>query len=218
VTTRALARRRSNRHGVRGGREAADGVRPTVVVVVVVTGVRCSRRHAPGPPRRPWPPLWQVSCPRLRPIKYTTCSRVSPGTRRMVGRQLDPRYRRRRVIGMQRRRRSPILPARQFLPGLSVVEGCGPYRLGDSAARPIRDGVAIARGPGPRVPIHGPARASGKPVLERLRPEFDCPHGCTDRRQRLPGFRPPVLGHHVASESERAEAASWPQRRAGEAS
>jgi hypothetical protein len=187
-------------------------------VAVVVTSVRCSRRHAPGPPRRGWPPLRQINCPRLRPIRCTTCSRVSPGTRRMVGRQLDPRYRCRRVIGMQRRRRSPILPVRRFLPGLSIVEGGGPARFGDSATGAVRGGVASARGRGPRVAVHGPRRACDGSVLERLRPELDSPHGCTNRRQRLAGFRPPVLGHLVASESERAEATSWPQRRAEEAS
>jgi hypothetical protein len=129
----------------------------------------------------------------------------------MVGWELYPRHWRGRMIGMQRGRRSPILPVLHFLPGLSFG-GCRPAQVGVIA---VRRRVAVARRPDPRVPARGPGGCgSYLSIPNCLRQVISCVH--TSGRQQWLNFRPPVLRHHAASESEGAKSRHWSRREAGD--
>jgi hypothetical protein len=188
----------------------------------------CSRANAVMPSRDVRPTRttrWRrCGSPRTRTARpgWTASSRHGPG--RMVGPELDSRYRRRRMIRMQHRRRSPVLPVLPLLlpllPGLSV-RACCPAWIGRSAvvcgrSVVVIDGpwVATPRRPGHRVHAHGPGGGDGPVVPDRLGPVFRVVHPCTNWCQRRP-FRPPVL-RHMASDSRRAEARSWSRRGAGD--
>jgi hypothetical protein len=135
----------------------------------------------------------------------------------MIGRKLDPWYRRRRVIGVQRGRRSPIppgLPVLSSLPSLPVLSGlpfkvCHPTWLGAKLPVIVRRRVAVARPRDPRVHRRAHSSRNGLVVPDRV--EFTCVQRRTSRRQQ--GIlRPPVLGDHVPSVSKRTEDTGRPRR------
>ena len=169
------------RPGRRGGGRAAvlgrivvrDDVEPAVAVVL------------PGS-WQPRPPLGQAGWTR----------RASSGHRpgRMVSRELDPRYRSRRMIRMELGRRYPVIPG---LP-LPLLPGVWPMA--------VRRRVAVAHGSGPCGP-------GGLAVADRLGPELIVVRGRTKPRRRRLKFGHPVLRHLAASEDKRAAPGAGPGAR-----